>query len=358
LKIDANNLPIVQLADDANLDIGTAILSVGFPGSSDDVTDATLTPTYKDGKINSKKTREDGLIPVYEVSAAMSGGMSGGPTVTLDGKVVGINSFGPAGESQQFNFISPASLIKETLQRNGVKNELSQTDVAYRAGLDAYFKGDYVTAQKKFEEVLAKDPTDSQAQDFKSKAADKVASMPATTAPSTAVNAVADQTASAANASSSSSTTPILIGVGLLVVVVVVVGLVLMMRKGGSTPAVAGAPGGAPYPGQPPMGQPPAQPMQGQQPYGQPPAQQYAAPQQPPAQQPFATPPAYGTPGVPGAPGATTEPMPPAGEPPAPMGAPYSGATQAAVPACSNCGFVPDASQRFCPSCGNDLNRA
>jgi serine protease Do len=95
------------------------VLAVGYPASSDMATDASMTATFKDGRISSKKTREGGLLPVYEVSAAMSPGMSGGPTVTIDGEVVGLNSFYPAGENQQFNFLSPVSLIRETLTRTG-----------------------------------------------------------------------------------------------------------------------------------------------------------------------------------------------------------------------------------------------
>jgi S1-C subfamily serine protease len=178
LKIEETDLPAIQIAGDADIAIGTDVLSVGYPGSSDAVTDASYEPTFKDGQINSKKTREGGLLPVYEMSAALSGGMSGGPTVDLDGNVVGVNSFNIVGETEAFNFITPSSLVTEMLARNGVENELGPTDQAYRAGLDAYFAGDYRTAVRRFDEVLAISPTHQQAQEYRVLAAKEAAKQP------------------------------------------------------------------------------------------------------------------------------------------------------------------------------------
>ncbi|MGQ0669393.1 MAG: trypsin-like peptidase domain-containing protein [Actinomycetota bacterium] len=178
LKIEETDLPSVTLAPSEEIQIGTDVLSVGYPGSSDDVTDATYEPTFKDGQINSKKTREGGLLPVYEMSAALSGGMSGGPTVNLTGEVIGVNSFSIFGETEAFNFITPSSLVLEMLSQNGVSNELGPIDEAYRAGLGAYFAGDYRTAVKRFDEVLALSPTHQQAQEFRVEASKKAAAQP------------------------------------------------------------------------------------------------------------------------------------------------------------------------------------
>lgn len=167
LKIEASDLPTVLVAPAVSITIGTPVLSVGYPGSTDQVTDASYEPTYKDGQINAQKTREGGLVPVYEVSAAMSGGMSGGPTVNLEGELVGVNSFGIVGETEAFNFITPSSIVLEMLTQNGVTNELGPVDVAYREAVDAFFGGDYRRAAEKLDEVLAISPTHQQAQDLK-----------------------------------------------------------------------------------------------------------------------------------------------------------------------------------------------
>jgi hypothetical protein len=178
VKIEQSDLPTILVAESVDVSIGTPVLSIGYPGSSDAVTDANLEPTFKDGQINSEKTREGGLLPVYEMSAALSGGMSGGPTVNLDGAVVGVNSFNISGETEAFNFISPSSLVVELLAQNGVANQLGPIDETYRAGVDAYFAGDYQTALDSFEQVLALSPTHQQAEEYRQKAATQLAQNP------------------------------------------------------------------------------------------------------------------------------------------------------------------------------------
>jgi S1-C subfamily serine protease len=175
LKVEASDLPVLQVAQDSDIAIGTDVLSIGYPGSSDDVTDATYEPTFKDGKVNSQKTREGGLLPVYETSAALSGGMSGGPTVDLNGNVVGVNSFTIEGETQAFNFLSPASLVREQLTRNNINNALGVADSSYRAGLDAYFAGHYSVAIADFRQVLDRVPSHQMAQEYLARALEKPA---------------------------------------------------------------------------------------------------------------------------------------------------------------------------------------
>ena len=178
VKIEEANLPTVLVAASADVSIGTEVLSIGYPGSRDAVTDANLEPTFKDGQINSQATREGGLLPVYEMSAALSGGMSGGPTVNLNGEVVGVNSFNISGETEAFNFITPASLVTEMLAQNGVANELGPIDQTYRAGLDAYFTGDYQTALTNFQQVLSLSPTHQQAEEYRQNAATALSQNP------------------------------------------------------------------------------------------------------------------------------------------------------------------------------------
>ena len=156
LKVEKHNLPSSELAADADVSIGTSILAVGFPLSTIRVTGPSLDPTNKSGKV-SKKSSVQGS-PVYEIDAAVSEGMSGGPTVDLGGKVIGVNSFGPVGESQAFNFVAPADSLAAMLARNGVKATLGPADLSYRRGLDRYYGGHYTDAVKDFDQTLALSP--------------------------------------------------------------------------------------------------------------------------------------------------------------------------------------------------------
>lgn len=158
LKVDATGLPALSLADEDDIEIGESIFAVGFPGLRDTVTDPSLRPTFKSGSISDTgATRDQGDVPIYETSAPMSQGMSGGPTVNAEGEVVGINSFGTT-LNNDFNWIAPSRLIKDMLEANNVDGALGQTDVLYRQALAAFYSGDFRTAVAKLQAVLDEIP--------------------------------------------------------------------------------------------------------------------------------------------------------------------------------------------------------
>ena len=184
LKVESTDLPSIELATDADVQVGTPVLSIGYPASADAVTDPSLEPSNKDGQVSSKKTV--GSVPVYETSAALTPGMSGGPTVDLSGRVLGLNSFMPAGESQAFNFVAPSSGLSELLSRNGVRNVLGPEDKQFRAALDAYYAGHYTDAVAGFDKLLEVAPQHAQAAQYRTlavKARDKFGDVPVTPAP-------------------------------------------------------------------------------------------------------------------------------------------------------------------------------
>lgn len=156
LKLDKRNLPSSELATDADVSIGTSVLAVGFAQSTENITGPSLDPTNKSGKVSKKS--DLGAAPEYEIDAAVTDGMSGGPTVDLSGKVVGVNSFGPVGEPQAFNFIAPADSLAAIMAGKGVKPRLGPADVFYRKGLGHYFSGHYTEAIGEFDQALAMSP--------------------------------------------------------------------------------------------------------------------------------------------------------------------------------------------------------
>ncbi|MFC5949701.1 trypsin-like peptidase domain-containing protein [Pseudonocardia lutea] len=168
LKIESSDLPSVQLGTDTDAAIGTPVLSIGYPAAADAVTDPTLEPSNKDGQISTKRTM--GSVPYYETSASLSPGMSGGPTVDMQGEVLGINS-AHLPNDQAFNFIAPASGLTELLARNGVQNQLGPNDTLYRDALADYYAGHYTDAIAGFDRLLLVDPDHGQALQFKTEAA-------------------------------------------------------------------------------------------------------------------------------------------------------------------------------------------
>ncbi len=168
LKVEKHNLPSSELATDADVGIGTSILTVGFPMSTERVTGLSLDPTNKSGKVSKKATVQGS--PVYEIDAAISEGMSGGPTIDLGGNVIGVNSSGPTGEPQAFNFVARVDSLAALLTDKGVKATLGPADVSYRRGLDRYYAGHYTDAIKDFDEALAMSPDYPGALDLKTSA--------------------------------------------------------------------------------------------------------------------------------------------------------------------------------------------
>jgi S1-C subfamily serine protease len=338
LKVEATNLNALPLSD-TTPDIGMQIVSIGYPANVDLVADQSFDPSYKEGSISSKKTVSHGLSTVYEISAAVSGGMSGGPTVNTDSEVVGFNSFGINSqiETQQFNFVRPVENIKELIGDAGTTNTLSQDTQDYRAGLDAYFAGDRTTAVKKLGSVVQDQPTFQFASDY----LDKAKKLPAPPKEDTG----------------SSAGTIIGIVVGLLVLLLIIGLVVFLLTRSrkkkqqapmaqSQAPAYAGAPGGPGYPAAPGGYQ--GAPAGYRQPGPAGPA--YAAPQTAPQ--------------APQAPPVAPAPEPQAAAP-APQAAPTptAGATAATGPQasesgdlfCPNCGQKHQPGQKFCPHCGAPL---
>lgn len=344
LKVQRDDLPSSLLASDDDVAIGTPVLSVGFPGSTAGVTDPTLEPTNKSGKVSAKKT--SGTVPFYETDAALSGGMSGGPTVDLEGRVIGLNSFGPSGESQAFNFIAPSSGLEELLAARGITAQLGPADERYREALTDYYEGRYTEAIEGFDSVLAMSPGYPGISNLKSDAV-----------------RLRDQYGDASSSGSSSSLPLVLGGIGAAVVVVAALGGFLMMRNRRNTPAPAavgfhGAPGSGPVPPvggaqQPQHGMPvhgvhtPGAPTPG----GQTPGVQTPGAQTPGAQSPdveikaFSQLPAGYTPPItlqnlqtpPSAPAQNSSTPPQAGR------------------FCSSCGTERRGNENFCSNCGNKL---
>jgi serine protease Do len=116
---DLQNTPALELADGIP-ETGESITSIGFPGSVMTVADVQRQhPSHKNGTVSSRQYSKHG-VPSTEIDAAVSGGMSGGPTVDDQGHVIGINSFKINGESQPFNFVTDAKSLHDFLNANGV----------------------------------------------------------------------------------------------------------------------------------------------------------------------------------------------------------------------------------------------
>ncbi|GAI88674.1 unnamed protein product, partial [marine sediment metagenome] len=147
IKIDADNLAFLELADSDVTEVGEWVLAIGNPfGLSHTVT----------AGIVSAKGRSIGLTEYenfIQTDAAINRGNSGGPLLNLDGKVVGINTaiVGASGNIG-IGFAIPSNMAKsvyEQLVESGtvVRGILGvyimelEPDLAKSLGLDEETKG-------------------------------------------------------------------------------------------------------------------------------------------------------------------------------------------------------------------------
>ncbi|MGY1793197.1 serine protease [Geodermatophilus sp. SYSU D00525] len=112
--------PPLPIATDAP-QIGDPLTAIGYPDSVASVSDVhRLRASFKTGTVSSVQVSESGVSNT-EINAEVSAGMSGGPTIDADGRVLGVNSFGILGEEQSFNFITDGAALRGFLERQGVE---------------------------------------------------------------------------------------------------------------------------------------------------------------------------------------------------------------------------------------------
>ncbi|WP_433259824.1 trypsin-like peptidase domain-containing protein [Actinosynnema sp. CS-041913] len=170
LKVPRDHLPSMEIRQDQT-PVGTPILAIGYPGSTNATVDPSLEPSNKNGQISARRTQSG--RPFYEFSAAATHGMSGGPVVDMQGGIVGLVSQGSPGETQSFNFAASSQTLVDILKGKGIAVGVGQHDKDYRTGLDRYFEGDYDGAVEYFDAVLAGSPGHQQATEYRRLATDK-----------------------------------------------------------------------------------------------------------------------------------------------------------------------------------------
>ncbi|MBU2596146.1 MAG: DegQ family serine endoprotease, partial [Planctomycetes bacterium] len=113
IKVDANNLPAVELGDSDTLKVGEWVLAIGNPfGLSHTVTAGIVSAKGRSGLrfADSELEYQDFI----QTDAAINFGNSGGPLINIDGKVVGINSaiYSQSGGYIGIGFAIPVNMAK------------------------------------------------------------------------------------------------------------------------------------------------------------------------------------------------------------------------------------------------------
>ncbi|QEI06113.1 Do family serine endopeptidase [Pigmentiphaga aceris] len=118
LKIDAKNLPVVQIGKVSDVQVGQWVVAIGSPyGLENTLTAGVVSAT-------GRSLPDDSAVPFIQTDVAVNPGNSGGPLFNLRGEVVGINSqiYSQTGGFQGLSFSIPidvASRVQTQIQQNG-----------------------------------------------------------------------------------------------------------------------------------------------------------------------------------------------------------------------------------------------
>jgi serine protease Do len=118
LKIEATDLPFVEIGDPSSLEVGEWVVAIGAPfGFENSVTAGIVSA-------KGRTLPDDGYVPFIQTDVAVNPGNSGGPLFNLRGEVVGINSqiYSRSGGYQGVSFAIPIDVAMDVgrqLQAHG-----------------------------------------------------------------------------------------------------------------------------------------------------------------------------------------------------------------------------------------------
>src|SRR5215831_2040408 len=110
IKIDAKDLPVVQLGDSDAVRVGQFAFAIGAPFKLD----YTFTYGVVSGKGRSKLLQTGGysISDYLQTDASINPGNSGGPLCDIDGKVIGMNTL-INGMNRGLGFAIPINMVKD-----------------------------------------------------------------------------------------------------------------------------------------------------------------------------------------------------------------------------------------------------
>ena len=116
LRIDAENLPVVEMGRSSKLEVGEWVVAIGSPFGFE----LSVTAGIVSAKGRSlPENRSGNYVPFIQTDVAINPGNSGGPLFNLEGEVVGINSqiFTRSGGFMGLSFAIPIDVAMEVVDQ-------------------------------------------------------------------------------------------------------------------------------------------------------------------------------------------------------------------------------------------------
>ncbi len=122
LKVDADDLPVLEFGDSDDLKVGEWVLAIGSPFGFDH----SVTAGIVSAKGRSLPT--DNYVPFIQTDVAINPGNSGGPLFNLDGEVIGINSqiYSRTGGFMGLSFAIPIEMAVDVADQLKEKGRVSR----------------------------------------------------------------------------------------------------------------------------------------------------------------------------------------------------------------------------------------
>lgn len=160
LKVERDNCPVIMLGDSTKLALQQQVFTIGFPAVVDPQRfpllgkDNTLKASITRGSISALKTDFKGMS-VIQHDSATSPGNSGGPTVDIKGRVIGVHSYAAA-QYDGFKFCVPINTAKEFIRDAGIEfNKESEFTKVFNQLMDAVWNKDWFEARSLVSTALA-----------------------------------------------------------------------------------------------------------------------------------------------------------------------------------------------------------
>jgi serine protease Do len=130
LKVDANDLPVVNIGNSDNLRVGEWVLAIGSPFGFDHSATAGIVSA------KGRSLPRANYVPFIQTDVAINPGNSGGPLFNMDGEVIGINSqiYSRTGGFMGLSFAIPVEVAMDVVQ------QLKQTGSVSRGWLGVYIQ--------------------------------------------------------------------------------------------------------------------------------------------------------------------------------------------------------------------------
>jgi S1-C subfamily serine protease len=148
LKVDATQLPVLELGDSDNLVVGQTVIAIGTPLGeyAGSVTTGVISGTNRTVTAtlgwfgSTTKTYED----VIQTDAAINSGNSGGPLISTEGEVIGIN-FATTANADNISFALPINVVKQRLEEYRVYGKFIKPYVGISYQMISQYQALYYT---------------------------------------------------------------------------------------------------------------------------------------------------------------------------------------------------------------------